>query len=145
MAPLGSDPILLYDGHCGFCNGTVQFILARDPNGRMRFAPLQGEFAQRVITQHPELRGVDSLILVEREGQGGPERVTVRSKAVLAIARYLGGWWRTAAVLGLVPRPVRDWVYDAFARHRYRCFGRYDRCPAPRAEVRSRFLEDPMP
>src|SRR6185436_14356621 len=62
---LGNGPVLLYDGLCGFCNGTVQFVLARDRRGVMRFATLQGEFARGIVARHPELAGVDSLILVE--------------------------------------------------------------------------------
>ncbi len=134
------DWVLLYDGLCGFCNGTVQFILARDPSGSMRFAPLQGEFARRVLDRHPELRSVDSLILVRPGATPGEERALVRSEAVLGIADYLGGAWRAADVLRLVPRPLRDWGYDLFARFRYRLFGRYDACPVPSPEVRARFL-----
>lgn len=132
--------MLLYDGLCGFCNGTVRYILARDRSGTMRFAPLQGEFAAGVLARHADLRGVDSLILVELGAEDGREQVAARSEAVLRIARYLGGWWRAAGVLRWFPRPVRDWAYDRFARYRYRWFGRYDACPVPAPEVRARFL-----
>jgi predicted DCC family thiol-disulfide oxidoreductase YuxK len=132
-------PVLFYDGVCGFCERTVQFILARDRRGTMRFAPLQGEFAAAFFARHPDARAIDSLILVELDDQGR-ERVSVRSAAVLRIAQYVGGGWRLARVLGLVPRVVRDAVYDAFARSRYRLFGRYDACPLPAPDVRARFL-----
>ena len=136
------NPVLLYDGLCGFCDRTVQFILARDPGGAMRFAPLQGAFAREVLQRHPALHDVDSLILVDAEpaaGAGTPP--LVRSDAILAIADYLGWPWRAAAVLRLVPRALRDWGYDLFARHRYRLFGRYDSCPLPDATVRARFID----
>jgi predicted DCC family thiol-disulfide oxidoreductase YuxK len=68
------------------------------------------------------------------------ERVRVRSDAVLALARYLGGAWRALTIFRLVPRPLRDLAYDVFARHRYRVFGRYSACPIPPPEVRARFL-----
>src|SRR6266540_6486487 len=109
MTSASRDLVLLYDGLCGFCNGTVQLILARDPKGRMRFAPLQGEFARRLLERHPGLRDVDSLILVEEGSPPAAERVWVRSEAVLAIADYLGGVWRAAGVLRLVPGGLRDW------------------------------------
>ena len=83
--------VLLYDGVCGFCNGMVQFVLPRDRTGRLRFAPLQGDFARDVLTRHPELAGVDSLILVEADDTDR-ERVSVRSESVLertGIARPL--------------------------------------------------------
>ena len=139
--------MLLYDGFCGFCNGTVRFILARDRAGTMRFAPLDGDFARAVLARHPALAGVDSLVLVEREergegtGESGAERVSVRSEAVLRIAEYLGGGWVIAAVLRVVPRPLRDWGYDLFARVRYRLFGRLPTCPVPPLAVRARFLD----
>ena len=132
-------PILLYDGLCGFCDGTVQFILRRDPSGAMKFAPLQGATARAVLERNPEVRGVDSFILVERDLEGH-ELVTVRSEAVSRITRYLGGVWTIAAIGRVIPRPLRDWAYSLFAHWRYRLFGRYDACPVPAARVRARFL-----
>jgi predicted DCC family thiol-disulfide oxidoreductase YuxK len=132
--------VLLYDGLCGFCDRTVQFILARDPGGSMMFAPLQGEFAAGILQRHPELRKIDSLILVENRDGAGDARVSVRSEAMLGIANYLGGPWRAAMIMKVIPSVLRDWGYDLFARHRYRIFGRFDSCPAPDAGVRARFL-----
>ncbi len=132
-------PVLLYDGLCGFCDRTVHFVLARDPAGRMRFAPLQGEYARQVLNEHPSLRDIDSLILVEAVDE--PHTPLVRSDAILAIADYLGWPWRGAAVFRIVPRVLRDWAYDLFARHRYRLFGRYDACPLPSPDVRARFID----
>jgi predicted DCC family thiol-disulfide oxidoreductase YuxK len=134
-------PILLYDGVCGFCDGIVRFILRWDGGGSMRFATLQGALSQRLVMRHPELAGVDSLILVE-DPDSPTERVFVRSDGALRVARYLGGPWKAALVLHVVPRFVRDAAYDAFARIRYRVFGRYDTCPLPTPEQRARFLLD---
>lgn len=135
------DLVLLYDGLCGLCNGTVRFILARDRVGTLKFAPLQGAFAAGVRARHPEIAGVDSLVLVEREqGAGSTERVFVRSEAALGLARYLGGVWLLAGIFRLVPRVLRDWAYDRVAASRYRLFGRLAvAVPAP-ADVRDRFL-----
>jgi len=133
-------PVLLFDGLCGFCDRTVQLVLRFDRRGVMRFAPLEGEFASEVLDRHAGLRDVDSLILVDPPADGAPEHVRVRSEAVLALASYLGGPWRVLAVFRLVPRPLRDWAYDVFARHRYRVFGRYPSCPLPPPETRARFL-----
>ena len=131
--------VLLFDGLCGFCDTTVQFVLSRDPGGSMRFAPLQGEFAAGIISHYPGLQSVDSLVLVETR-DGAPSKVWVRSAAVLGVLRYLGWPWKGALVLHLVPRVLRDWGYDLFARNRYRWFGRYDACPLPTPEQRGRFL-----
>ncbi|MGD8279273.1 MAG: DCC1-like thiol-disulfide oxidoreductase family protein [Gemmatimonadota bacterium] len=132
-------PVLLYDGLCGVCDRTVRAILERDPDGAMRFAPLQGEFAARVLARHPSLRGIDSLVLVDRDGAGN-ERVRVRSDAAIAIALHLGGGWSAVRILRLVPRVLRDAAYDRFARLRYRTFGRHATCPVPAPGVRERFL-----
>ena len=77
-----SRPVLLYDGLCGFCNTTVQFILGHESRQTLLFAPLQGSFAAGVIERHPQLRQIDSLVWVE--GEGRDERVAVRSSAALA-------------------------------------------------------------
>ena len=134
-------PVLLYDGLCGFCDGTVQFILERDRHGTLRFATLQGDFARGVMARHPGVAGVDSLVLVEPDVAAGRENVYVRSEGALRVARYLGGAWHLARVVAIVPRPLRDWAYDAFARIRYRVFGRYDSCPVPTPEQRARFID----
>ena len=134
-------PVLLYDGLCGFCDGTVQFILRHDRRGTLKFATLQGDFAREVIARHPEVAGVDSLVLVGRDVASGEERVFVRSEGALEVARYLGGTWLVARGVAIVPRFLRDWAYDAFARIRYRVFGRYDSCPIPTPEQRARFID----
>lgn len=132
-------PVLLYDGVCGFCDRVVRLVLRADRRGLLRLAPLQGQFAAGVKRRHAELHGIDSLVLVE--GAGGAERVAVRSEALLRLAEMLGRPWRMALAFRLVPRWVRDGAYDAFAKRRYRIFGRYDACPVPPPQVRSRFLE----
>ena len=135
-----ASPVLLYDGLCGFCDSTVQFILKHDRRGTLRFATLQGDFAREVMARHPEVADVDSLVLVERD-DSGTERVHVRSDGALRVARYLGGPWNAARVFRIVPRFIRDAAYDGFARIRYRVFGRYDSCPVPTPEQRARFID----
>ena len=134
-------PVLLYDGLCGFCDRTVQLVLRVDRRGTIRFAPLGGEFAASVLERHARLGGVDSIVFVEPGDEKGNVRLHVRSGAMLRIAWHLGGAWRAFVVFRLVPRTFRDWAYDAFARQRYRIFGRLDACPIPSPEVRSRFLD----
>jgi predicted DCC family thiol-disulfide oxidoreductase YuxK len=133
-------PILLYDGVCGFCNGAVQFILARDPGGAMRFSPLQSDVGEALKERHPSLRDVDSVVYVEPADDPARERVWVRSAAALKVAAYLGGPWRLLLALRLVPAPVRDSLYDLFARYRYRLFGKHESCMLPSREARGRFI-----
>jgi predicted DCC family thiol-disulfide oxidoreductase YuxK len=129
-------PLLLYDGVCALCNGAVRFVLKRDAGHTVRFAPLQGDTAGRLLADRPELSGIDSMIWFDADG-----RAFTRSAAALAIARHVGGGWATLGALArIVPVPVRDAVYDLVARVRYRVFGRYDACPVPPPEHRARFL-----
>jgi len=132
--------VLLYDGLCGFCDGTVQFVLARDRAGTLRFAALQGEYARSVLKRHEDLDGVDSLVLVELS-EDGRERIRVRSDAVLELVRYFGWPWRLLRVLRWLPRVLRDGGYDLFARWRHRLFGRRDACRIPAPAERVRFID----
>jgi predicted DCC family thiol-disulfide oxidoreductase YuxK len=127
--------VLLFDGVCTLCNGFVRFVIERDPAGRFQFAPLQSAAAARLLgaTARPL---PDSLVLLE-DG-----RLFTRSTAALRVARGLRFPWPLAYVFVAVPRPVRDWVYDAVARNRYRWFGRREICMVPTPELRSRFLND---
>lgn len=133
-------PVLLYDGTCGFCNASVQFIIARDRRRSMRFAPLQSDIGQQVIGRHPELEGVDSVVYVDSIGDAERETVAVRSDAALAVCSYLGAPWSWAGASRIVPARLRDAGYDLFARHRYRFFGRHDACMLPPRDVRDRFI-----
>lgn len=133
-----TQPVLLYDGLCGFCNTSVQFILGHETRATLRFAALQGNFAAGVIERHPTLKAVDSMVWVE--GEVGNEKIRVRSSAALRAAWYLGGAWRLFLIFWLIPRPIRDFAYDQFARHRFAFFGRYGTCPVPGKSVRTRFL-----
>ncbi|MGB3353955.1 MAG: DCC1-like thiol-disulfide oxidoreductase family protein [Mycobacterium sp.] len=134
-----SAPVLLYDGVCGVCNSAVQTILRFDRDGTMRFAALDSDVARGVIARHPELADVDSVVFVEHLGGPG-ERIAVKSAAALRVADYLGGPWRAFLAAGIIPRTARDWLYDGFARIRYRVFGTHDTCPIPAPDVRARFL-----
>jgi predicted DCC family thiol-disulfide oxidoreductase YuxK len=117
----------------------VQFILGRDRRGEMRFAALQSDYGRAVVERHPELRGVDSVVLVEQAAGG--ERIYTRSDAALKVAAYLGGFWKIFLAAKVIPGGLRDYCYDLFARNRYRFFGKYDSCMLPPPEARSRFLD----
>ena len=106
----------------------------------MKFAPLQGAFALSVLSRHPHMQTVDSLLLVR--GSGANETVVAKSEAVAEILRYLGGGWSVAAgLMRIVPRFLGDAAYTAFAAIRYRVFGKYDSCPIPTPAQRARFID----
>jgi predicted DCC family thiol-disulfide oxidoreductase YuxK len=127
--------VLLFDGVCTLCNGFVQFVIQRDPAGRFQFATLQSDAARRLLQAAPQPLP-DTLVLVENG------RMFLRSTAALRVARGLKFPWPLAYVLVVVPRPLRDWLYDIVARNRYRWFGRRDVCMVPTPELRARFLSD---
>ena len=131
----GAPATVLFDGVCDLCNASVLFVIDRDPRGHFRFAPLQEAAAQALLrARGAELPPLSSVVLVE----GG--RVYTRSTAALRIARRLTGGWRLLYVCLLVPRPIRDAVYDWVARNRYRWFGREEACRVPTPALRRRFL-----
>jgi len=141
MVDEGMPPVLLFDGVCGLCNTAVQFVLRHDPSGRFRFAPLQSEFARRVLMRHGrDPRDLDTMYLVV--GADTPhERLLAKSDGILAVLHGLGGGWRLLSLARILPRALRDRGYDRLARNRYRWFGRTQQCIVPRPEVRARFVD----
>ena len=141
-SPIPTDaPLLLYDGTCGFCARSVQFVLRHEGRRRtLRFARLEGATGLALRARHPELEGVDSLVWVEPSASIHEERVWVRSRGVRAVARYLGGIWRALAALGaLVPARALDAAYDWIARHRHQIAA--PACLLPSPEERRRFID----
>ena len=127
--------IVLFDGVCNLCNGAVDFIIDRDPQARFRFAALQSEAARPLLERcglPAEFLG--NIVLVE-DGA-----CYLRSTAALRIARRLATPWPLLYALVLVPRPLRDALYDWLARNRYRWFGKRESCRMPPPELEARFL-----
>jgi len=132
-----SHPVLLFDGVCNLCNGWVQFVMAREREPRLVFAPLQSGIGRELLAEHGlagETRP-DSLVLVE-DG-----KAYVRSDAALRIASQLRAPWSWMRASRIVPAGLRDSIYDWVARNRYRWFGRKDECPLPTPAQRARFLD----
>ena len=128
--------ILLFDGVCNFCNGSVNFIIERDKIGYFKFAPLQSEIGQKLLGEYKiDKENTDSVILIE------DEKVYTHSTAALRVARRLDGFWKYFYAFIIMPRPIRDFFYKLFAKNRYRLFGKQDACMLPTAAIRARFLE----
>ena len=134
-------PVLIYDGLCKYCNRAVQFSLAHDTRGIVRFTPLQGVFARTLLARRPELRDVDSLIFVEADAETGAELISTRFDAVLRLSSYLGDGWHAMSLLRIVPAAIRNGAYALCARVRYRVFGTYKACPLPSAAQQARFID----
>ena len=127
--------IVLFDGVCNFCNGSVNFIIARDKAGYFKFSPLQSEIGKELTAKHGiDKTDTDSVVVIE------DERAYTHSTGALRIARKLNGIWSWIYALRIVPLPIRDFFYRTFAKYRYRLFGRRDECMMPTPEIRERFL-----
>ena len=127
--------VVLFDGVCNFCNGAVNFVIARDRDGYFKFAPLQSDVGKALQDRYGiDAAKTDSIILVENE------KVYLHSTAALKIAKHLNALWPVFYVFIVVPKPVRDWAYKLFAKYRYKLFGRQDVCMIPTPDVRARFL-----
>ena len=154
-------PVVFFDGHCRLCNTFVDFVVARDRRARFRFASLQGTTAARLIPDDavsavslnsgdlaPESLSASPSGLPLETSSAAPRSVVLlesgivyrRSEAALRVLAGLGGLWRLVNVLCVVPRPVRDFIYDYIARRRYRWFGRRAACRMPGPGERGRFL-----
>ncbi|HSD15637.1 MAG TPA: thiol-disulfide oxidoreductase DCC family protein [Thermomonas sp.] len=138
--PDAAGAVIVFDGACVLCNGWVGFLLRHDRHGRYRFAAMQSGAGRALLAAN----GLDpddpaSFLLIEHDVEAGP-RVSTNTEAIRRVLAGLGGGWRLANLMALVPRPLRDPAYRWLARNRYRWFGRHDACTLPAPEHRQRFL-----
>lgn len=132
-------PVIVFDGVCVLCNGWVRFLLKRD-RGRYRFASMQSDAGRALLAGH----GLDpddpaSFLLVETQG-AEPGHAWTDSDAIRRVLTGLGGPWRIAMLIALIPRFLRDPLYRMVARNRYRWFGTTS-CTVPAEAQRNRFLQ----
>lgn len=137
-----ANTVVFYDGVCGLCDRFIRFLIRRDPDRRIVFAPLQGALAQTVLVPRGlNPSDLDTMYAVA-DWQRPSEHILARSRALLHAVGQLDGIWPSLARIGsLVPRSIADALYRTIARFRYRVFGRRDTCPIPPAEWRDRFLD----
>ncbi len=135
MTEMPQRHIVIFDGVCNFCNGSVNFIIRRDPQGRFAFAPLQTRRGRALIQKYqvPEI-AVDTFLLIKHG------RCFLGADAALEIVLDLTGPWFLLRVFKIVPKPLRDYCYNVFASNRYQLFGKRATCMVPTPEVRSRFI-----
>lgn len=137
----GAQPVLLYDGECGLCNGVVRFLLRHDRVGRLKFAPLQSAPAQAYLAaQGLPTADFDSLVFVPDWSHPAPGAALLRTDGALAAIAELGGGWRILAKLHVLPRWLRDPCYKLVAKTRYALFGEYQPTPLPNPTWAERFL-----
>lgn len=128
-------PIILFDGVCNLCNKSVQFVIKRDKEKKFRFASLQSDFGQTILTQfNLPTDKFNSFILLEND------QVYTRSTGALRMLAHLKGWKWTRA-LNIIPAFIRDGVYKIISKYRYRWFGKKDACMVPGADLQDRFIQ----
>jgi predicted DCC family thiol-disulfide oxidoreductase YuxK len=133
---LKKQPILLFDGECGFCNRTIQFFL-KNENGkkRMHFAPLESEPGKALRRYFEIDEKIDSIILIKGHD------AYIKSCAALRLTIFMKGLWPLMMIFVVIPPFMRNVVYDFVAKRRQRLFGRIESCALLKREDRSRFLE----
>jgi len=130
-----SNPVILFDGVCNFCNDSVNFVIKRDKKSIIKFAALQGEAGQQLLTQFKlPVDSFDTFVFIE-DGM-----IYTKSTAALKVCRYLTPLWRLLYGFIIVPKFIRDGIYQLIAKNRYAWFGKRNACMIPTPEVRSRFL-----
>lgn len=133
---LDDSNIVLFDGVCNLCSGSVQFIIKRDPQAKYKFASLQSDVGQQILKKfNLSQTELHTIILVKSNS------FLQRSDAALEIARNLTGGWPLFYVFKIVPRFMRDLIYNWISRNRYSWFGKQDSCWLPTPELKTRFLD----
>jgi predicted DCC family thiol-disulfide oxidoreductase YuxK len=133
MAP--SKGILFFDGVCNLCNGLVKFVIRNDPEGNIKFATLQSQFAEEYLKGIFSGKSIpDSVVYVSGD------KHYLKSSAILQLLKDMESGWRFLYGFRVIPRFLRDLVYDLIARTRYRIFGKRESCMIPSSDIMERFI-----
>ncbi|WP_394971840.1 thiol-disulfide oxidoreductase DCC family protein [uncultured Croceitalea sp.] len=129
--------IILFDGVCNLCNGVVQFVIKHDKQDNFRFAPLQSKIGRQLTSERGiDITNIDSIILIEP----GIAYYT-KSDAALGIGKDLKGYRTLSSILYILPKGLRNLIYDFIARNRYKWYGKKDACMIPTPELQAKFLQ----
>ena len=126
--------IIFFDGVCGLCNKFVDFILRIDHHNEFIFAPLQGDFAKKVLPEK-YINEMKSVILLKNNGD-----LYSQSKAVIEILSDIGGVWKLAKIANILPDTILNKAYDLVSENRYKIFGKKDTCRLPSPEEKDKFI-----
>jgi len=133
---LTNHSVILFDGICNLCNGFVQFVIKRDRKGYFHFGSLQSPEAQKLIQRfNLDAENGKTIVLVE------DNKIYARSPAVLRVARKLDGPWKLCYAFIVIPKTIRDFVYNFIAERRYKWFGKREQCLVPTPELKERFID----
>ncbi|OGU77772.1 MAG: hypothetical protein A2V93_10880 [Ignavibacteria bacterium RBG_16_34_14] len=127
--------IILFDGVCNFCNFWVNFLLDRDKKDKFRFTALQSETGEKLLKKfNLSTEDFDTFVLIVGD------KYYVRSTAALLVAKNLTGLWKMLYVFIIIPKQIRDFLYNLVAKNRYKLFGKKETCRIPTTIERSKFL-----
>lgn len=130
-----NQPIILFDGICNLCNHSVQLVIKKDKKNKFLFAPLQSDNVIVYLKkQSKDLSNIDSIFLATEK------KLYTKSSAALTIARGLTGLYPLLYIFYIIPKPLRDLVYDYIAKNRYKWFGKEESCMMPTPELKKKFL-----
>ncbi len=131
------NPIVLFDGVCNLCSSSVQFIIKHDKKKQFRFASLQSPFGQKIMQQFGlPVNELNSFILLEND------KIYIKSTGALRVAGKLNALWPILYGFIIVPKFIRDAVYNYIAKHRYKWFGKKGGCWLPASELQKLFLDN---
>lgn len=126
--------IILFDGVCNLCNGTVMFLIKHDKNNQLHFAAQQTSAGEKIINQYHINDNHQSVIFIKNE------LVYFKSDAIIEIGKLLTGWPRIIVVGVVFPSFFRNWLYDLIAKNRYKFFGKREFCSVPSKELEHKFI-----
>lgn len=135
MKNIPYQPLLLFDGICNLCNTSINYIIKRDKRQLFKFASLQSDAAKQVLLQFNEKKySIDSIILIYNNS------IYYKSSAILKLLSIMGGIYSVSAIGYIIPKKLRDKLYDYIAKNRYKWFGKRESCMLPTTDLEQRFI-----
>ncbi len=135
MKNIPYQPLLLFDGICNLCNTSINYIIKRDKRQLFKFASLQSDAAKQVLLQFNEKKySIDSIILICNNS------IYYKSSAILKLLSIMGGIYSVSAIGYIIPKKLRDKLYDYIAKNRYKWFGKRESCMLPTTDLEQRFI-----
>src|SRR6266498_2986558 len=127
-------PIILFDGVCNFCNSMVNFIISQDKKNVFLFYALQSDSGKKLLEEYKiDWKANDSFVVIEND------KAYMKSNATLRLYGKLPWYWKWTQVFWIVPRFIRDGVYNFIAKNRYRWFGKKEKCMVPTPATSEKF------
>jgi len=129
--------VILFDGVCNLCNGLVKFVIRNDKSNRFQFASLQSAYGMELLKYYQfKSNTLETVLLYDGKEIYG------KSDAVINIINSFGGLWKTVIIFRIIPKIIRNFIYDLLARNRYKFFGKRESCMVPGDDLKSKFIDD---